>query len=590
MSELGPWRAETHGAPGSTWTARLVWPLAIAEVVLILGVEWSAVWRRYFVNDDYQMLYSAWLRSRGKVPPADFGVQSYHLLPDLLAPVMRLLGAHIETALSIRLLFWCVLAAICVLTTRLTQRILDAACAPFALVLSLGTWPLLERGLDIRPDALSSALWLGCLLLAASPTRDGGPAGSARPDAPARLVAIGALLAVCVVLRPKSLLLVPAVVVLALHEQRAARGRLDPRTLAHSAILGALGFGTVASAFALYLHATRQWAYFFVGQQTLARLAIGASPEQGIRARAFALLLRTDPAFVALAGVGVLVVLVSCWRSPRRGHALTPHLAIVSLALAMVSLNPAFYAYNFVVLLPLLAPYAAAGCAALVRLAPTSLRGGASLLVLVCLLLAHGPLLVALATRETNTHQLALAKALAATHPDTTVFALEGIGLFRPSTYEWRFSAVARPLYRSGTIALRGQLEVSRPEIVILSYRVPGWLLPADQAWLARNYQLQTAELATLGAHSSGPEQPSVLQLARRAAYRVQAGPCEIDGVLRGEHETLVLGAGQHTLRATSDAQAGCRLQFHWPEAETLARPALPYLIFPDMAIYPVRS
>lgn len=560
--------------------SRLVWQVALCEAALLLGVELSAVRRRYFVNDDYQMLYTTWLRSIGKVPPRDFGVQSYHLLPDLLSPVLSLCGARVEAGFAIRLLFWGVLAAVAALTTRLTLRLLPPACAPFALVLALCSWPMLERGLDIRPDLISSALWLGCLLLAAR-TR-GSRSWS---------IVLGALLAASAALRPKSLLLVPAVALMTACMHHAQQPRPEATALLRKYAWMALGACATSCAFAGYLSVTQQWPHFMAGQRTLARLASSSGGDPGARRRAFALLWRTDPVFCVLVPLGASTLLLWLRRAGASSRALAPHAVMLGLSVAMVALNPAFYSYNFVVLLPLLAPYAATGCASIAQLPPQRWRNAVSIALLAALPSWHAPLLHALATTATNEHQLALHGALAATPAHTVVFALEGVGLFRPSTYDWRLSAVSVPLYEQGAIDLRRQLESARPEIMILSYRLPGWLTPDDRAWLEDSYQELSPNLAVLrGAAANGRGRH--WRLARTGRYRVVSGPCEIDGTLHLERETLTLGAGQHLLRSPTPGRAGgvgCVVRFDWPEGASLRHPSLPYLIFPDLPIYPVR-
>ena len=124
----------------------------------------------YLVNDDYQMLYTAWLLDRGQVPSRDFAVQSFHLLPDVLRPVLWQVGYRIEAVTAARWFFLEGLALVPLLVARLSRRMFPAVVAPFAAVASVSSWAFLERGLDLRPDLLSLLLWLVLLELALRPS------------------------------------------------------------------------------------------------------------------------------------------------------------------------------------------------------------------------------------------------------------------------------------------------------------------------------------------------------------------------------------------------------------------------------------
>ena len=80
-----------------------------------------------------------------------------------------------------------------------------------------------------------------------------------------------------------------------------------------------------------------------------------------------------------------------------------------------------------------------------------------------------------MANVPTNRHQLDLIEALAKTPRKRIPIRWSGIGLFRPSLYDWRLSYISLGQYRSGKIDLIGQLEAVKPEIIIRNYRIPGW-------------------------------------------------------------------------------------------------------------------
>jgi hypothetical protein len=78
-------------------------PAFIATVLLCAGYVASS-YNRYLINDDYLTLYTAWLKSQGKVPGRDYFLGGYYLLPDLVAPLFRFGGGALFHSMP---LAWC---------------------------------------------------------------------------------------------------------------------------------------------------------------------------------------------------------------------------------------------------------------------------------------------------------------------------------------------------------------------------------------------------------------------------------------------------------------------------------------------------
>jgi len=549
-----------------------LWVIAWVSIALMLLVEIRALHLRYLVNDDYQMLYTSWLRSLGKVPPRDFGIQSYHILPDLLDPLIRASTFRIESIYLARIPFLIALGAIPFVVTRLSRTLLPRPWLPFAAVASLASWPLLERGLDIRPDLFLGLLWILLLIRAAEPMR-----GFAHD------MWTGALLAVAFVVRAKALLILPALGFLLLSAHVGLRPwHVDGKTL-RLRVGGFLTGGTsVGLIFLIYLAITSQLQSFVLGNRILGRITQTGLQGFSIHQGAFLGLLSQDWPWLTLALLGVGWYL---WEG-RRSVAKRPHLATAVLLLCSVFLlgDPAFYTYNFLILLPLLSPFVAAacGCLAWKIKAPWSRRAGAWIL-LAALPLFHGQLLWRLATRPTNKHQIELAHAIEQTSPETVIFSLEGIGLFRPSTYDWRLSAVSTPLYMEGKIDLGDQLRKTRPEILILSYRVPGWFKPSEREWMVKNYVQVGPHMALLAAMVNPSAPRSSFSVPRQQTFWVIGPACKVDGLDRPSRTPFVLGPGEHHLESTGGASV---VTYYWPSLPKVASNAIPYLFSPDQSLY----
>lgn len=546
------------------WTAGAV-------VGLMLLAEALAVRTRYFVNDDYQMLYTAWLQDLGKVGFRDFGVQSYHILPTLLRPFFHVFGYTLAAGMAVRGVFLLGLALLPILSALLSSRIFGRESAPFAAVASLASWPVLERGLDIRPDLLLALTWLALLIALSAPGRTR-----------ARSWGTGVLLGLALILRAKTVLLVPTLVGLEAMNLWRSRPEGGGRPPLGPSLRILAGLALTLGLFALYLLAFGQWGYFTAGSRALGSIAHQGLQDGGVNGRVILSFLAGDYLWVAILFLGLASFLLGFRTLPPQARILACGLLLT--AVLFVALDPAFYSYNFVILLPLLAPFAAAGCLLPLKAVPHARWShvpGAVLLVLLAVF--HGTLLWGLARTRTNRYQVALAKALAATAPDTHVFALEGVGLFRPSIRDWRFSAVSASLYHAGRIDLRSQLEAARPEILILNYRLPGWLTEADQTALLPHYVLATPQLAVLAAKVDAEHRTAVLDLARSQPFILEGGPCRIDGERREARATFRLMPGRHAIEFEG---AESIVVFHWPEAIALRDADLPYLLSPETSLF----
>lgn len=551
---------------------RGLWILALITIGLILAVEARAISLRYFVNDDYQMLYSSWLRASGKIAPRDYGVQSFHILPDLLMPFLQFGGPKIEVAMMARVPFWLALAALPWMVMRLAKLVLPRSWVPFAAVASLTSWPILERGLDIRPDLLLGLLWLHLLIRAVRPE------SSWRDDA-----WTGVLLAAAMILRAKTILLLPTWTVLLLQRHVSWR----PFCFHGQALLArmkalATGILVTLTLFSAYLAWTHQFTFFWIGNRLLVNLAQSDSHAFNTHRIAFGLLGGRDPYWAALAGLGI------CWfvgRGRKVPNLQWPlGLSLLALGLVFVLGDPAFYSYNFVILLPLLSSFVAVACGFLSEL-PTSRLWKRVLAwgLLASLPAAQMPRLWGLATVRTNQHQVELARALEQTTPDTHVFALEGIGLFRPSVYDWRLSAISVPLYQSGVVDLGEQLRKTRPEVIVLSYRVPGWFKLKEQEWLNRNYFLAAPSIALLGVRVNEGVSRSNLSVRRPQPFSVQGAACRVDGAVRAPGEVFKLDAGDHVVEHINGTGM---VYYSWPALQGLHPTPIPYLIPPDESLY----
>jgi hypothetical protein len=546
----------------------------------------GAAFNRYLVNDDYSALYTAWQESLHAVPGRDFVVYSDHAFMHALAALMRWFPESFTPLYLFRLAMVPCLGAIGVLVFRITTRLCGVRSAWFAVPLLALSTVMLNRALDLRSDLLSTLLWVLALDVLMGPL--------AQPEVDRRrtarlLVKLGLVLGLMPVNFFKAALSLPFFFAFI-----AARQAIGPSSRPRAArlrqALADVGLAAGASLlpialYAAYLLLSGALPSLIEASRAFLGTIAGASDPAVARAQSFHLLLEHDPWIAIAMAVGVVLRLDDVGKHSATANA--GAFGVLGLAGASVLLNPGYYAYNLVTLLPLLAPFGGYACARLLGFAERSRSRAwlAPLAVLALLVFALGRRLEALfdvGFVRTNVHQLALHRYLMRyVPPDQGLFALDGVGVFRPSVVHFWLIFLVRPRYEAGEFSYEQELRDRPAALVLKSYRVPWWLTPRDRAFLDAHYVDLNRDFMVPGAALPGPGEATIELLVPGAYDVTSATACRVDGVAVSPGHPIRLERGPHTL--ASDARCVVRLHVE-PEARALLEvpTAVPYLAGPD--------
>jgi hypothetical protein len=217
-----------------------------------------------------------------------------------------------------------------------------------------------------------------------------------------------------------------------------------------------------------------------------------------------------------------------------------------------VVLNPGYFAYNLTVLFPLTCIFC--GYQIVLMLKPwKQYRSAYQFLMVSCLiglLYIKAPVLLTTYFKDTITHQLALQEFIQlALEEDDAVFAFEGIGLFRPSTYHWRTSGVLRD-YEQRYSVKEEMLKV-RPDLVVHSYRIPNWLSPQDKEFVDSTYLEISPSLYVPGFTMSNEGVEKIGLLISNSKYEITNNKelsCYLNSEKYNHGEVLNLTYGQYIL------------------------------------------
>jgi hypothetical protein len=442
----------------------------------------------------------------------------------------------------------------------------------------------MNRALDLRSDLVTTLLWTLSLDIVVGPL--------AAPDLDRRttiglLAKLGVVLGLMPVNFFKAALAVPIVLGLLAVQTLIGSARPTKTRLRRAALVVSIvaGVSLVPIAlYAVYLGASGALPSVLDASRSFFQTMVGAPDPATARESSFRLVVESDPWICIAIGVGIVLRLDSAAKYPAKANAGV--LGILVLSAASVMLNPSYYEYNFVTLLPLLAPFGGHATARIFRLVEGAVSTPALLPVAVLAFLL-GPLFTRMSMLfdvgfvPTNKHQLALHHYLLTYVPrDQGLFALDGVGVFRPSVVHFWLTFLIRPRYEAGEFSYEKELRARPAALALKSYRLPGWLTERDRAFVVAHYVDLNRDFMVPGAALSGPGHARIELLVPGTYEVVTASTCRLDGAI-AEGGRVRLERGAHEL----EADGGCLVRLYVePAARALLTmpTVVPYLAAPS--------
>ncbi|MEZ9950954.1 hypothetical protein AB4395_00575 [Vibrio splendidus] len=499
------------------------------------------------INDDYMALYTMWLLHDGKEAYVDFNVDSYTLLFDMLAPMYGLIGERIEIVYAYRSIF---IVLLCVVATQLyllVRLFFTNRIAVITLLLVFTTTAMLMRGLDLRPDLLILVLWLQVIVILYI----------SQFKAPLKMLLVGFLFACALLFKFKALLIGVVIGIYALHGFRkpnfSKKITIDLLAflLGSSLCMFTFYFLVGNATFSLFLDTTKNLLFYSVSH---------SSESVSLRLRTIGLYFLQDVAFWVLVISGFFIAFNQ--RESLKYKQKSCLFSLFSLLSLSILANPHYHAYNLVTFYPLLAVFLAfsinwfASDRKLHRAVKIRL-----LTIIISIMIVKGGVVH---YYRDNQHQLALNQFIQNnTQSQDAVFAYEGIGLFRPSTYHWRTSAINIRNYWEGRYNVWQEILSVKPLLIIESYRVPSWLLEADRRSIYEHYVEIAPYVLTLGFSNDFSSDGSILRTGLYQMISSEGQTCFLNKKLYASGEKFLLQAGQYSL-ATNHGY--CTVQWYYPK------------------------
>ncbi|WP_415835366.1 hypothetical protein [Corallococcus soli] len=445
------------------------WGLGVLLVALLLQAARLALHKAFSI-DEFQYAHAAWLMAHGQVPYRDFFEVHFPLVYQLLAPLFVLLGDDPRNVLVLRAAMLVPLAGACASVFLLNRRE-GRTAALLAPVLLLLSPTFLHFATEVRPDALTAALFLGALAALAM-----------QPGSRSSSFLAGLLLAASGWGSQKALFFGGLVGAVLLVDLFLRRGRTPALIAAPGAFF--LGLATTLTGVATYLTVTGSWRawwqWCFVWASEHQRHYPGFSWREYLMPA-----LGKEPAFFLLAVVGVGFTVRRMLQHdpnlPLRERLRTPDLLLivaVPATFGAYALQRAPFPYSLLPFLGVLAIFAARGVLAVLSRLHTPVGRSVGFIGLLGLFAVQAAHVDALLNGGGNARQReVLARIATLTGPEDVVYDNSGGFVSRPHVHFYFYTDAY----------LRGSL------VDLLSHDMPRALV--DQGCVLRVDDLRTSGL-----------------------------------------------------------------------------------------------
>ncbi|AGC48351.1 hypothetical protein MYSTI_07079 [Myxococcus stipitatus DSM 14675] len=533
--------------------------VGLGLVLLALAIQAARLaLHKGFSIDEFQYAHAAWLVAKGQVPYRDFFEVHLPLLYQALAPLFWLLGDDPRAVLALRAAMLVPLAGTCVSVAILNRRQGPVAMW-LAPILLLSLTPFTRFATEIRPDALSTALFLGALA-----------ALSVRPGTRGLGFLAGLLFSAAIWASQKVLFYGGIVGLVLAVDLLVRRGRRPAQVQCPGAFItgASVGLASVAA----YLTVTSSWSAWW--QWCFVWAAEHQRHYPGFSWRDYAVpIVREQPWLFALAALGLASSVRAGWRegAGRWGDADLLLLLAVGATFGSYALQRAPFPYSLLPFLGVLAPFMARGVWVLSsgwRSRPARIVARVALGVMLCWQWTR---LESLLDGDGNTRQREVLASIATlTGPEDVAYDNSGGYVSRPHAHFYFYTDA----YLRG--AIPDQLSREVPEALLArgcvlrvdDLRTSG-LPPALRRFLDTYYQPYDGDLFLWGQRydvTPGAVLEDRFLAVREGRYFVEpasvldTGALFIDGA-RVTQPELTLSKGEHRLRYEG---AAARVHLLW--------------------------
>lgn len=557
-------------------TSKQLLTLRIAFFFTLLGYIVS-IFLRYLGSDDYLAFYTAWLKSEGLRPGIDFNVDSYSILIEQIVPVVNFFPDDFYFVYIERSILLFLLLVVSYQGALLAKKIFNQDTGILAFVFIFTSIPLVNRGLDIRPDMINTFGWLSLFLLFFDE----------KSFLNKKRLVLGAMILVVIFCNKFKAVLIIAPLLIIFIYRIYDSGKAQRLQYLISFLVIMTSICVFYSLFLIFIYYTDNLDFYLKTNFSLFYNIVQSDidVEHG-RINTILLWFLVNPALVIPIVWGMRTVLQKRGELSINQQVIAAN--VVFCGFLSIVLNPSYYVYNLLTLAPLLIMFAAKQYSEWtdsekiksIKLGKYSLAS-----FIICLPVVNSaPFIFNKVISNSIHHQKALHEFIqSSVDEDDAVFAFEGIGIFRPSTYHWRTSKFMLEGYHQGEYSIREEMMQINPVLVVNNYRNPDWLSSEDKEFMKNNYFYLAHNVMAAGIKAREGE-IVIQKLVASGTYDMQFDEgtiCTLNGRIIDKEFNEKLEKNNYELKAE---QGECILIYSFDpvavEALRNSNPAkIPYLI-----------
>jgi len=488
------------------------------------------VFLRYLGVDDYLALYTAWMKSEGMRPGVDFNVDSYSILIDFLVPVVYFFPENFHFIYIERGILLLLLLIVSYQGGLLAKKIFNRDVSILTFIFIFTSIPFVNRGLDIRPDIINTFGWLSLFILFFNED------SFLKKN---RLI-LGSLILVIIFCNKfkAAIIIAPLLVMFIYRFLDSTKNDQKQYYLSFFIIVSSACF--FYSIYIIFIYYTDNLDFYLKTNFSLFFNIVQSNidVEHGRISTMLSWLLFNPTIFIP--------VIWGIWSTFNNRKKLSTNQQLITAnivfcGLLSIVLNPSYYVYNLLTLAPLWMMFAAKQYLEWINSEKLKdikfFRYSAASIIFLLPFINSAPFIINKLISNSIHHQKALHEFIQSEVAEAdAVFAFEGIGIFRPSTYHWRTSEFMLGKYYQGQYSIKNEMEQINPVLVIYNYRNPGWLTSEDQKFIKDNYFPVAHNVLAAGIQA----QAGVVvkqKLVASGAYRLHlddGAVCELNGQVIG--------------------------------------------------------
>lgn len=536
-------------------------------VFYLAAIKYMAI-----LDNDFVAIYLTWLVEIGNRSGIHFSYDSYSMMLSLVFPLISSFEEDINVVYAFRIINALIIILISLQLYLLMKIVVQKYVALCSIAVLLLTTVMYTRGIDIRPDVFVLFIWLQIILMLAHERSLGNVL---------RMFIVGFLYGLGFLFKAKSLIITAPMIIL--FYGGCIHSGMPVLKAIRSLLSILIGCFVALTIYFLRANINGLDEVYNAGIQLIYH-SLDNDDDAGLKSVVIFNAIKADFGYWLFFIFGCYIVAKNY--SKYQTSQLLLFMAVFTLIVLSVVINPHYYAYNLVSLYSLMLIIS---CIYIKIPLDKSFFSTNKVKIVSALLISSYLMIKAFVgivevTRYTIDHQLALNKFIKENvNTSRSIYAYGNIDRVKWSQVHWVGYAHSKGNKANSAYNVWKEIKRTSPVLVILNYKMLNKLSTTDRKDLFEHYAYLTPQILTPGISTQGLMKGRLFLSGRYKLTNSEEAPCRVDDKII-EHDTILrLKRGRHTLESS---KGRCALKFNFDDDAVntlmMSNPnMLPYLVTP---------